>query len=235
MAKKVLIAAVLVIAVVGGLVGVKVLQFKAMFAQQAHAAAPPEAVSTGPVEKRTVKPTLSAVGSVTAVQGVTLNAEVAGPIKRIAFESGVAVKAGDVLVELDTSVEKAQLEAALASEELARINLESGRSLVESGAIPKNQFITLDATAKQTHAEVERLQALIAKKTIRAPFAGRTGLRNVNLGQFVDRRHGGRVTAIARPGVRRFSLPQQELARLTTGIRVRVTTDTFPGKGLKAR
>jgi membrane fusion protein (multidrug efflux system) len=230
MAKKVLIAAVMVIAVVGGLVGVKVLQFKAMFAQQAHAAAPPESVATGPVEKRTLKPTLSAVGSVTAVQGVTLNAEVAGPIKRIAFESGAAVKAGDVLVELDTSVEKAQLEAAMASEELARINLESGRSLVDSGAIPKNQFITLEATAKQTHAEVERLQALIAKKTIRAPFAGRTGLRSVNLGQFVN--SGTAVVSLQSldPVYVDFSLPQQRLAQLHVGSGVRVSTDVFPGE-----
>jgi membrane fusion protein (multidrug efflux system) len=164
------------------------------------------------------------------VQGVTLNAEMTGTIRRIAFESGANVPAGAVLVELDTSVERAQLEAASASRELAKINLESGRSLVDSGAMPKNQYNSLEAQAKQADAEVARLSALIAKKTIRAPFAGKTGLRQVNLGQLVG--NGDAIVTLQSldPVYVDFSLPQQRLAQLTTGSKVSLSTDVFPGK-----
>lgn len=230
MAKKVVFAALALILVVGGLVGIKVSQFKAMFAQSAHAAPPPASVATALVEKRTLSPSLATVGSITAVQGVTLNAEVAGTIRLIRFESGAEVKAGDVLVELDASVERAQLQAAQANLELAKVNLGSGRSLVGSGAIAKNQFSSLEAQAKGGEADVARLQALIAKKTIRAPFSGRTGLRQVNLGQFVG--NGTEIVSLQSldPVYVNFSLPQQRLAQVSVGASVLVTSDVFPGE-----
>jgi membrane fusion protein (multidrug efflux system) len=135
-----------------------------------------------------------------------------------------------VLVELDTSVERAQLEAASASLVLAKINLESGRSLVDSGAMPKNQYNALEAQAKQAEAEVARLSALIAKKTIRAPFAGKTGIRQVNLGQLVGNGDAIATLQSLDPVYVDFSLPQQRLAQLTTGSKVSLTTDVFPGK-----
>ncbi|MEY4581306.1 MAG: hypothetical protein RL701_6009 [Pseudomonadota bacterium] len=228
MAKKLVLTALALIIVVGGLVGIKVLQFKTMFAQMALAAPPPEAVATSVVTETTLSPTLDSVGSMTAVQGVTLNAEVAGTIQRIAFESGTNVAAGAVLVELDTSVERAQLQAAAANQELARINLESGHTLVGSGAIAKNQYVALDAQAKQAQAEVTRLQALIAKKTIRAPFAGRTGIRQVNLGQLVG--NGDPVVSLQSldPVYVDFTLPQQKLSQITLGAKVHIVTDVFP-------
>lgn len=230
MAKKFILTVLGLIVVVGGLVGVKVLQFKTMFAASAHAAAPPESVATSPVSETQLNPKLDAVGSVVAVQGVTLNAEITGTIRRIAFESGASVQAGAVLVELDTSVEKAQLEAASASRELAQINLDSGRALVESGAIPKAQWVALEAQAKQSAAEVARLNALIAKKTIRAPFSGRTGMRQVNLGQLVGA--GDAIVSLQSldPVYVDFALPQQRMSQLKTGAKVTVTTDAFPNK-----
>src|ERR1700748_3440140 len=138
MAKKIIITTLGLIVVVGGLVGIKVKQFQAMFAQQAHAAVPPETVAVSPARADSIQSTVEAVGSVTAAQGVTLNAEVAGTIRRITFDSGSVVKAGEVLVELDNAVEKAQLESAQANAKLARSNLESGRPLVASGAMSKN-------------------------------------------------------------------------------------------------
>jgi membrane fusion protein (multidrug efflux system) len=228
MAKKFLVTALALALVVGALVGIKVLQFKAMFAQTALAAAPPEAVATTTIAESSLQRTLDTVGSITAVQGVTLNAEVTGTIKRIAFESGANVQTGDVLVELDTSVERAQLQAAAANLELARLNLASGQSLVDKGAMPKNQFSALSAQAKQSEAELARLQALIAKKTIRAPFAGRTGLRQVNLGQLVG--NGDPVVSLQSldPVYVDFGLPQQRLSQLTVGATVHVATDVFP-------
>lgn len=230
MAKKFMLTVLGLLVVVGGLVGVKVLQFKTMFAQSAHAAAPPESVATSPVSETQLNPTLDAVGSVVPVQGVTLNAEITGTIRRIAFESGAAVQAGAVLVELDTSVEKAQLEAASASRDLAAINLESGRALVDSGAIPKAQWVALEAQAKQSAAEVARLNALIAKKTIRAPFSGKTGMRQVNLGQLVGAGDAIVTLQSLDPVYVDFALPQQRMSQLKTGSKVTVTTDVFPNK-----
>jgi membrane fusion protein (multidrug efflux system) len=229
MAKKIIGTVLGLLLVVGALVGIKVLQFKTMFAQQAHAAAPPEAVAVSPVRRDTLRPTLDAVGSITSAQGVTLKAEMPGPIRRIAFESGAVAKAGDILVELDAATEKAQLEAAEANAALVRVQLQSGRALVESGAIAQNQFITLQAQAKQADAEVARLSALVAKKTIRAPFAGILGLRLVNLGQFVG--NGDPLVSLQAldPVFVDFALPQQRLAELKVGAPVHVTTDVFPG------
>lgn len=230
MAKKFILTVLGLLVVVGGLVGVKVLQFKTMFAQSAHAAAPPESVATSEVSETTLSPTLDAVGSVVSYQGVTLNAEITGTIRRIAFESGASVQAGAVLVELDTSVERAQLEAAAASRDLAAINLESGRSLVGSGAIPNSQWVALEAQAKQSAAEVARLNALIAKKTIRAPFSGKTGMRQVNLGQLVGAGDAIVTLQSLDPVYVDFSLPQQRLSQLNTGAKVSVSTDVFPNQ-----
>jgi membrane fusion protein (multidrug efflux system) len=228
MAKKIILTIVMLIVVVGSLVGIKIDQFKTMFAQQAHAAAPPESVASSIVQKQTLRPTLEAVGSVTAVHGVTLTAEVAGTIRRIAFESGTSVKTGEVLVELDTTVEKAQLESADANRSLMQSNLDSSRDLIKSGAISRTQYITLEAQAKQADAEVARLQAIINKKTIRAPFEGHTGLRAVNLGQFVG--NGDAIVSLQSldPVYVDFALPQQRLADLHVGEQVQVSTDAFP-------
>ena len=214
--------------VVGTLVGVKVLQFKTMFAQSAHAAAPPETVAVSPVRRDTLRATLDAVGSVTAAQGVTLKAEMPGTIRRIGFESGSLAKAGDILIELESATEKAQLDSAEANKELVRINLEAARALVGSGAISQNQFITLQAQAKQAEAESSRSRAVINKKTIRAPFSGFLGMRLVNLGQFVG--NGDPLVSLQAldPIYVDFTLPQQRLAELKVGAPVSVTTDVFP-------
>jgi membrane fusion protein (multidrug efflux system) len=228
MAKKMIFTAVGLLLAVGILVGIKVLQFKTMFAQQAHAAPPPEAVAVSPVRTDTIHPTLEAVGSVTSAQGVTLTAEIAGTVRRIAFDSGTLVKAGDVLVELDSNVEKAQLVATQASAKLARTNLESSRPLISTGAISGNAFITLEAQAAQADADVARLQALVDKKTIRAPFAATAGLRKVNLGQFVG--NGTEIVSLQAldPVYVDFTLPQQRLADVRVGVPIQVTTDVFP-------
>jgi membrane fusion protein (multidrug efflux system) len=228
MAKKIILTTLGLLLVVGGLAGVKVLQFKTMFASAATQGPPPEAVAVVQIENTNWQPTLEAVGSITAVQGVTLSAEVPGTIKRIAFESGTTVKQGAVLVELDSATEQAQLEAAEANAELARTNLESGTVLKESGAIAETQYKTYVATAKQAEAELTRLRSVIAKKTIRAPFAGRTGLREINLGQFVG--NGDALVSLQSPDpvFVDFALPQQRLSELEVGLTTQVVSDAFP-------
>jgi membrane fusion protein (multidrug efflux system) len=192
MAMKIILTALGLILVVGALAGIKGMQFSAMSAQAANAGPPPESVATSEVKEVMWQPTIDAVGSITSVQGVTLTAEVPGTIKRIAFESGAVVKAGDVLVELDASTEKAQLMAAEANNELMRTNLGRDQALEKSGSIAANQVKTSVATAKQSEAELTRLQSIISKKTSDQPRSVRRQWRR------------DRVAAVAGSGLRRL-------------------------------
>lgn len=228
MTKKIVLTLILVVVLVGALAGIKGLQFKTMFAQGANFAPPPETVTTAEVKPDTWQPTLTAVGSVAAVQGVMLSAEMAGAVKNIAFESGATVRAGELLVELDSSVEQAQLRSALASADLARLNLERARDLRGKSMMSQADLDSAEAQAKQANAQIDNIRAVIAKKTIRAPFAGRTGIRQVNLGQFLD--NGAAIVTLQSldPVYVDFALPQQNLSQLGVGMTVRVTTDAFP-------
>ncbi len=235
MAKKIIFTLVIVLILVGTLAGIKGLQFKTMFAQGANFVPPPETVTTTEAKQDTWQPTLTAVGSVAAVQGVVLGAEMSGAVKNIAFESGATVRAGDLLVELDSSVEQAQLRSAMASADLARLNLERARELREKKMMSQADLDSAEAQAKQANAQIDNIRAVIAKKAIRAPFAGRTGIRQINLGQFLD--NGAAVVTLQSldPVYVNFSLPQQDLARLGVGMAVRVTTDAFPGQNFEGK
>ena len=235
MTKKIVLTLILVVVLVGALAGIKGLQFKTMFAQGANFAPPPETVTTAEVKPDTWQPTLTAVGSVAAVQGVMLSAEMAGAVKNIAFESGATVRAGELLVELDSSVEQAQLRSALASADLARLNLERARDLRGKSMMSQADLDSAEAQAKQANAQIDNIRAVIAKKTIRAPFAGRAGIRQVNLGQFLD--NGAAIVTLQSldPVYVDFALPQQNLSQLGVGMTVRVTTDAFPGQSFTGK
>lgn len=235
MTKKILLTLVLVLVLVGALAGIKGLQFKTMFELGATFAPPPETVTTAEVKPDTWQSTLTAVGSVAAVQGVMIGAEMSGTVKNIAFESGATVRAGELLVELDSSVEQAQLRSALASADLARLNLERARELREKKMMSQADLDSAEAQAKQANAQIDNIRAVIAKKTIRAPFAGRTGIRQVNLGQFLD--NGAAIVTLQSldPVYVDFALPQQNLAQLGAGMAVRVTTDAFPGQSFEGK
>ena len=193
-------------------------------------ASPPECVSSAVVQEEKWQGTLTAIGSIMAVQGVTITPEIPGIISEISFESGAVVAKGDLLVRLDTSLEEAQLRALEAQEELARLNLTRERTLRSQNMVSQAELDTAEATLKQTQGNADAIRATIMKKTIRAPFAGRLGIRLVNLGQYLDT--GKPIVSLQSltPIYADFSLPQQELARLKTGMRVRVTTDTYPGR-----
>ena len=228
MTKKLLLTIVGLLILVGSLAGLKLLQFQTMAAQGAKFVPPPETVTTAEVKADRWQPTLTAIGSVTAVQGVTVSAETSGTVKTIAFESGATVKAGEALVELDTAIEQAQLRSAAAAADLARANLDRARDLRAKNMVSAADFDAAEAQAKQTLAQLDNLRAVLAKKTIRAPFAGRLGIRRVNLGQFLD--NGAAVVSLQSldPVYVDFALPQRYLAQLRAGMTVRVTTDAFP-------
>lgn len=230
---KVGIAITIVIGALVALGGIKFLQIQTLMAAGKSFTQPPESVSSAVVKEEKWQATLSAIGSVTAAQGVTVTTEVAGLIRDITFESGAVVAKGDLLLRLDTSSEEAQLRAIKAQVDLARINLERTQKLRDENMVPQADLDTADATMKQNQANADAIQAVIDKKTIRAPFAGRLGIRQINLGQYLDA--GKPIVSLQSlsPIYTDFSLPQQELARLKTGLRVRLAIDAFPDRNFE--
>jgi membrane fusion protein, multidrug efflux system len=214
--------------VVAVLAGLKAGQIITMVRAGESFVPPPEAVASAKVEPVEWEATRAAIGSLVAVRGVTLGAELPGLVREIAFESGTSVKQGTVLVRLDTSAEEAQLAAALADASLATLNLGRTRKLRESEANAQADLDAVEARAKQAQATVANLRAIIAKKTIRAPFDGRISIRQVELGQIVSPGTPiGSLQAIS-PIHADFWLPQQSLAELRAGQRTRIRTDAFP-------
>lgn len=221
--------------IAGPLLLIKLSQFKAMGAAGAAMVMPDTTVTATPARDENWENSLNATGSVVAVQGVTIGAEVPGKVVKIAFESGAVVKAGDVLVQLDVSTEEAQLRAADASAALAKANLQRARDLRESNTNSAAELDAADAQAKQAAAQADNLRAVIAKKTIRAPFAGRLGLRLVNLGQVLKDGEAVSTLQTLDPIYINFSLPQQRLSQITVGNGVRLKTDAAVGKTIEGR
>jgi len=216
------------LAVIGVLVGVKAGQIGTMIATGKTFTPPAESVTSAPVQASEWQPSLAASGSVVAVRGVTLGAELPGTVREVAFDSGASVKQGALLVKLDTSTEEAQLVAARADATLARLALERSRSLRQSDVNTPADLEAVEARAAQAGAAVAGLEAAIAKKTIRAPFAGRIAIRQVEVGQVVT--PGTPVASLQSvdPTFVDFWLPQQALATLQVGQQVRLSTDTWP-------
>ena len=235
MFKKLLIAVVLIAVVAGALFLIKKDQFEAMGAAQAGMVMPPETVTATAAKEQNWETNITATGSVVAVQGVTVSAEIAGKVVKIAFEAGSTVASGDLLVQLDTSTEEAQLHAAEAGASLAKLNLARGKELLAKNTMAQSELDNVDAQAKQADAQLEGIRAAIAKKNIKAPFAGRLGLRLVNLGQ--NLKEGDAIASLQTldPIYVNFSLPQQRLAELAVGGIVRVTSDAAPGEILEGK
>ena len=218
-------------AVILVLVGIKVAQIRTMIAAGKSFAMPPESVTAAKVEAAEWESSRAAVGTLVAVRAVTVASEVPGLVRRIGFDSGAFVRRGDVMVELDSSTEEAQLAAARADAELARSTVARSRTLRASDYSSAADLDAAEARAKQTAANVATLQATIAKKTIRAPFDGRVAIRQVELGQVLA--PGTQIASLQSidPIHADFWLPQQALADLRPGMRTRLRTDVFPDQG----
>ena len=230
MKKAIIFSIIGLVVLIGVLGGVKGLQINRMIAQGKQYVPPPETVTASVVQSATWPSVLTAVGSLEAVQGVMVTSELTGKVVKIAFEPGSAVKAGDLLVQQDTSSEAAQLRSAEASMELARLNLERAKELLPQKVITPSNYDSVEAEFKQAAAQVDAIRATIAKKTIRAPFAGRLGLRQINLGQTLN--DGDTIVSLQAmdPIFVNFQLPQQELAKIRQGLQVRLTSDALPGE-----
>jgi membrane fusion protein (multidrug efflux system) len=171
--------------------------------------------------------TVRAIGSIEAKQGVVLAAEIAGRVSAIKFENGALAKAGDVLVELDTSVEKANLEVALARKAWAEKKLSRAKNLRATNAVSQDSLDDAEFEFNQVSATVASLQATIERKTIRAPFDGRTGIRMVNLGQYVN--SGDQIVPLFSVGdvFLNFAVPQNLVSLIGLGTETRFTVDAF--------
>ena len=227
--KKIIIGLVIVVVAAGALGLVKGLQIGAMISAGKSFVPPPETISSAVAHEEKWQDTLVAVGSVNAAQGVIVSPEIAGTITEIAFESGATVNQGDLLIKLDTSSEEAQLRAAEAQVQLAKLNLDRTQKLRADNTVSQSELDQADATLKQNQANADAIRATIEKKNIRAPFAGRLGIRLVNLGEQLDVGKGIVSLQALTPVYVDFSMPQQNLSQLQTGLVVQVTSDSYPG------
>lgn len=218
----VILGILVVVAALAGIKGAQIASLIATGKQFAAAGPPPEAVSTAVTREEAWEGTLSAVGSIVAVKGVSVSNEAAGTVSRILFESGAHVREGELLVELDTKVERAQLASARARLGLAKVSLERSRALLASRSIARADLDSSQSTFDSGAADVRTVEAQLAHKIVRAPFAGRLGIRAVNLGQYLA--PGTMVTTLEAidPVYADFTLPQQRLASVAVGMPVRV-------------
>jgi membrane fusion protein (multidrug efflux system) len=233
--KKVIIGIAIVLLVVAGLGGIKALQIKTLIASAKNFSQPPETVASTVVREEKWQGILTAIGSVTAVQGVTITPELAGTVREINFESGATVAKGDLLVKLDTSSEEAQLRSLEAQVQWAKVTLDRQTSLRTNQLVSQSDYDSAEAAWKQAVANADAVRAIIEKKTLRAPFAGQLGIRQVNLGQYLDA--GKPIVSLQSltPVYTDFSLPQQELGKLKPGMQVRVTADTYPDRNFDGK
>ena len=227
------IAIALLLAICVFVFGIKALQIGKMMSTPM--VMPPTTVSSAVVKEEDWAPTLSAIGSVSAVQGAVVSTELGGVVAEIDFQNGGVAKKGDVLMRLDSSAEEAQLHTAEADLELAKANLERERDLAARKVVSKQELDTAQSTFGQKQGAVDNMRAFIAKKEVRAPFDGMLGIRQVNVGQMINSgQQVVQLTALDRVYID-FALPQQNLPQLGTGYQARVHADALPGREFKGK
>jgi membrane fusion protein, multidrug efflux system len=235
MAKRMILMLTVTVALVAALGFVKFRQIQAAMAEGAAFQPPPEAVTTIVAQQEDWPATLSAIGTMAAVQGVTVSADLPGIVDSISFDSGRPVREGEILAQLDTRQEQAQLAAVEAARDLARLNFDRMRGLVDQGAISRAEYDQSAAEQKQTEARVGEIRATIARKTIRAPFSGILGIRQANRGQYLA--GGDPIVPLQslHPIYVNFGVPQQEAGQVRAGRTVRVTTEDLAGAAFSGR
>jgi membrane fusion protein (multidrug efflux system) len=225
-AKRYAVAIVGLLLIVGALVLLKFSQISLLMKkgkEAEKAGPPPEAVASAVAQHQAWERALSAVGTVTGVKSVELSNDAAGRVRRIRFESGALVKKGQILVELDTSMERAQLASAESRRDLAEVTARRSRALVADDVIAVAQLDNDETQLQTARAEIAALQAVIDRRIVRAPFSGRLGIRAVDVGQYLS--PGTKLTTLEEIGAIfvDFSLPQQRLANVHEGMPVRIT------------
>ena len=217
MTKRLLATLAIMLVILAGLSFVKFKQIQTAIAQGAAFQPPPEAVTTIVALQEEWPATLNAIGTLAPVQGVTVSADLPGIVERVQFESGQAVRAGQVLAVLDTRQEQAQLAAIEAQRELARLTFDRVQGLLNEKVISRAEFDRATADYRQNDAKVGEVQAVVQRKTIRAPFSGILGIRQVNVGQYLT---GGAALVTLQslnPIYVNFGVPQQSVGQIPVG------------------
>jgi len=235
MAKRMIVMLLLVAGLLGGLGFLKFRQIQTAIVQGASFQPPPTAVTTVVAKRETWPSTLTVIGTAAAIQGVTVSADLPGTVDKIHFESGQSVHEGDVLVELDTRQERAQLANIEAQRDLAGINYGRAQELVKEGVISRSEYDTATAQQKATEAQVGDIRAAIARKTIRAPFSGVLGIRQISLGQYLAAGQAIVSLQSVNPIYVNFGVPQQDTPKMTLGRSLRVTNDDLTGMAFNGR
>jgi membrane fusion protein (multidrug efflux system) len=233
--KGVLKAALALLALFVVLLLIKGLQIFTMASSGKKMVPPPETVTSAVVKEENWAPVISAVGSVSAVEGAIVATELGGVVSEVKFENGASAKKGDVLVRLDASSEEAQLRSAEADLELARQDLERTRDLAGRRVISKAELDAAESKFKQKEGTVDNMRAMIAKKEVRAPFDGALGIRQVNVGQMINA--GQQVVPLTSldPVYVDFALPQHHISQLAQGLEIRVRSDAVPDRDFKGK
>ena len=234
MAKRMLVMLGLTAVLLTGLGFMKFRQIQSAV-QAASFQPPPEAVTSIVVNREQWPTTTAVIGTMEAVHGVMVSADLPGSVAKINFDSGKSVREGDILVELDTREERAQLAALEAQRDLAKVNYDRTEQLVKEGVISRLEYDQATAQQKQTEANVGAIRATIQRKTIRAPFSGVLGIRKVNLGQYLSA--GSAIVQLQslNPIYVDFGLPQQALGQVHVGRDLRVTSEDIVGKAFTGR
>lgn len=230
-----LIVVLVILALLGAaLYGFNTFRAKAISDFFANNKPPPTPVALAEATVQTVPKYLVSIGTLAAARQVTVAPELAGRVMQIPFESGASVKAGDPLVQLNDATEQADLLALRAQARLAELNLERYRDLRRSQATPQSNVDQYQAQLDETNANMKRTQALIGQKLIKAPFDGELGIRQINVGDYVNT--GATIvtlTDLSQLYVN-FSLPEQTLTRLSVGQKVLINSDAHPGRDFEA-
>ena len=235
MAKRMFVMLTVTLLFVAGLGFVKFKQIQTAIAQGAAFQPPPEAVTTVVAAQERWPSTLDAIGTMAAVRGVTVSADLAGIVDEILFESGQSVQEGQVLVVLDTRQEQAQMAAAEAQRVLTRLNFNRMQELLDQKVVSKAEYDSATAESRQAEARVGEIRAAIERKTIRAPFTGILGIRQVNKGQYLA--GGDPVVPLQalNPIYVNFGVPQQAIAQVHVGGGVRITTENLANVAFEGR
>jgi membrane fusion protein (multidrug efflux system) len=235
MAKRMILMLAGVAVFVGVVATLKFRQIQLGAAQAASFQPPPEAVTTIVAGLESWPLGIAAIGTATAIQGVTVSADLPGIVSRIAFESGARVEKGSVLVELDARQEQAQLTAAVAQLDLARLNLDRTVGLRAQGIISLAENDRVVAEHKQAEARVGEIRATLDRKTIRAPFSGILGIRQINLGQYLQAGDPVVPLQAINPIYVNFTVTQQDVPKVRVGEEVQVAIEGVAGPGISGR
>lgn len=234
MVKRLLLVLTALVFLFGGIFGWKYMQIQRM-AGFAAMGPPPASVASASVARESWLPSISAVGSLVATQGVNVSTEIAGQVTGIHFESGQAVEAGTLLIQLDDEVDRAELASRLAAQRLAEVEFKRTDKLIKERSVSRADFDKAQATLEGAKALVASQRARIRKKAIRAPFAGVLGIRRVDLGQYLA--PGNEIVTLQAltPIYVEYSLPERHLSELSVGQVVEIGVQAYPGKTFSGR